>query len=355
MVARKRFTGKIPKQQKPINRAKSKKPRQPLWNPLLGITQTGLTQFVGNEEEFAVNYVEGWSPNKFREALEFGNLFHLCCEFQGKDSPEMIAKKCCDAYVKSRKINNNDREYQKLQEMVGVIRTLFPLYVKKYAAYDKQIRWISREKPFSVPYQFKDYDGKTRTINLVGKRDGVYRDSSGSLNLFETKTKSDINTEAIRDGLRADFQTLFYLLALKLETGTGPKQVLYNVVRRPGQKFGKKDTFKTFLDRVEKDIRSRPKHYYGRWRVTLSPNTLTAFQQLTLDPALRRLVRWWESIKDNPFDRFQSPYHLLNLPALIGGKWGRSEYYELIIRHNYTPYHSRSIVFPELSELIEVT
>lgn len=352
MAARKRpSSGKKP------NFSKSKKPRQPLWNPLAGITQTGLEKFIGNEEEFAVNYIDGWSPKRFSEPLEFGSLFHLCCEFQGKDTPEAISKKCCDAYVKHRQLNAGETDHQKLQMMVGSIQTIFPHYCRYHAARDKTIRWISREKPFRVPYSFIDYDGKTQTIDLVGKRDGVYRDTQTAVpNLKETKTKSQINQEAIRDGLRADFQTLFYLLALRLETGKEPKEVLYDVIKRPGQKFTKKDTLQSYLAKIDQDIRKHPKSYFGRWRVTLSVGTIDMFRKVTLDPALRRLFRWWGSIEKRPFERFESEggYHLLNLPGLTNSKFGRSEYYELIIRGNRTPYYNRTDVFPELNESIKV-
>lgn len=335
--------------------AKSKKPRSPLWNPLAGITQTGLDRFMVCPEQFSVNYIDGNSPRKFREPLEFGNLFHLCCEFQGKDTPTAIAKKCCDAYVKSRLANAGDIDRDKLQQMVGVIQLIFPKYAAYYSAKDRVIKWIGREKVFRVPYPFQDYDGKTLTIDLVGKMDGVYRDLTANVpNLKETKTKSNINAEAIRDGLRADFQTLFYLLALRLETKKEPKEVLYDVIKRPGQRWNKTDTMKSYLARIEADINKKPKQYFARWRVTLSSGTIDNFCKMTLDPTLRELFRWWRSIEKRPFDRFASPYHSLKLPALTGGRYGRSEYYELMIRGNRTLYYNRSDVFPELNESIKV-
>lgn len=335
---------------RPINFSKSKKPRSPLWNPLAGITQTGLDRFMTCPETFAVNYIDGHTPKKFREPIEFGNLFHLCCEFMGKDTPAAIAKKCSAAYIKSRTALAGDVDRDKLHQMAGVIQVIFPKYAAYYATKDKAIRWITREKPFRVPYSFRDYDGKTVTIDLVGKMDGVYRDSTAAICLKETKTKSKINAEAIRDGLRADFQTLFYLLALRLMLGKEPKEVLYDVIKRPGQKFGKTDTMKTYLARIEADINKKPKQYFARWRVTLSKDTIDTFCRATLDPVLRELFRWWRSIEKRPFDRFESPYHSLKLPALTSGRYGRSEYYELIIRGNRTPYYNRLAVFPELNE-----
>lgn len=266
--------------------------RKPLWTPLAGVTQSSLEKFLACPEQFALSYVEGVTSNKLKTSLEFGSLFHLCCEFQGKESAAMVAKRVCEAYEKTRKTSLTGRDYSELQQLVGTVRTLFPLYVNYWKEKDAKMKWISREKMFSVPYTFNDMDGKPFTINLVGKRDGVFRNIPRDLCLRETKTKSEINLEAIRDGLRADFQSLFYLLALRIEFNEEPKEIDYNVVRRPGMYMGKKDSsMLSFFKRVEADILKRPTYYFARFRVMLSPGTIDKFRQVTLDPALRRLVQ----------------------------------------------------------------
>lgn len=335
---------------RPFKRRPNYSKRRPLWTPAKGITQSGLTKFLECPEQFALSYIEGHTSRKVSKPLEFGNLFHLCCEFQGKESPEAVALRCTNVYIKSRRSSIESTDYDELQRLAGAVRIVFPLYVKNWEKKDKLIRWVSREKAFSVPYSFQDHNGATITINLVGKRDGVYYDPKRNLCLFETKTKSEINSDEIRDGLRADFQTLFYLLALRLETGKEPYEVLYNVVRRPGQRLTKSDTLASYLAKIEADIKKRPNHYFARWHVTLSKGSLDKFCRITLDPALRNFLQWWRSIESRPFDRFQSPSHLLNLHALTNSKYGRSDLYDLIIRGKRSAYSQRSIVFPELRE-----
>lgn len=335
------------------NYAKSKKARKPLWTPTSGITQSGLSKFLDCPEQFALSYVEGVTSKRISEPLEFGNLFHLCCEFQGKKSPEVVAADCGKAYIKSRQGSIDHSEYDKLQKLVGLVKIVFTRYVKYWAAKDKAIRWISREKPFSVPYTFTDGNGKPTSINLIGKRDGVYNDSKSNLCLFETKTKSQINSAEITDGLRGDFQTLFYLLCLEIELKRSPREVLYNVIRRPGQRYSKGSNLQAFLAKVAADIDKRPKHYFARWRVTLTQGSLARFRQVTLDPTLRNLVSWWGSIQQRPFDRFQSPSHHLNLPALTSGRYGRSDLYDLIIKGQRSGYFNRTTLFPELNESIK--
>jgi len=335
------------------NYAKSKS-RKSLWTPFSGITQTGLSKWLQCPEQFALSYIEGVTAKSISEPLEFGSLFHLCCEFAGKASPESVVKSCCDAYLAARQPNVDHSEYDKLQKLATVIRVIFPAYARYWEKNDAKLHWVSREKPFSVPYQFVTHANSRYSINLVGKRDGVFRDTKGNLCLFETKTKSEIKADEIRDGLKADFQTMFYLLALYIETGTMPREILYNVVRRPRQHWTKTDTMKTYTAKIEADIKKRPTHYFARWRVHLNPNSLPRFQQLTLDPALRNLLSWWGSIEKNPFDRFQSPFHLLNLPALTGGRYGRSDLYHKIVNGQRTGYYCREVLFPELNEYIPV-
>lgn len=326
--------------------------RKPLWTPLAGITQSALTKFVDNPEEFAQSYIDGVTSNKVKDSLEFGNLFHLCCEFQGKASAIAIAKKCCDSYQKTRGTSVGPKEMFDLQKLISKVRTVFPLYEAYWREKEKLKKWVSREKMFSVPYTFKDIDGKPVTINLVGKRDGVFRNKPGDLCLRETKTKSEINMEAIRDGLRADFQTLFYILAARLEFKEDIKEVDYNIIRNPGQHYTKTDSLQSYQKKIETDIGKRPSHYFARFLVTLSPDTIERFCQMSLDPALRRLLQWWRSVEARPFDRWASPYHLLNLPALTSGRYGRSDLYEKIIRGQRTGYSIRTTAFPELSESI---
>lgn len=325
--------------------------RKPLWTWDKGLSQSAIKKFSICPEQFSLSYIEGVTSRKLSVPIEFGNLFHLCCEFQGNDTPEAIAGKCCTAYLASRLKTAEKSQHDDLQRLVGTVARIFPPYVKYWAKQDKDIKWVSREKVFGVPYSFNDpQGGKSESITLVGKRDGVYVNKLKRLCLFETKTKGDIDGNEIADQLKADFQTLFYLLTLKIETGQNPEEVLYNVVRRPGQRFTKTDTLNTYLDRIALDIKKRPDYYFARWRVIIAPGMLETFAKIALDPTLCLFIQWWRSLKDNPFDRWQSPYHRLNLPALLKDpdRHGRAELFDWVIKQQRANYYLRSQVFPEL-------
>ncbi len=167
--------------------------------------------------------------------------------------------------------------------------------------------------------------------------------------MFETKTKSSIDDVAIQDGLRADLQTCLYLYSLRREYKREPRSILYNIVRRPQLRPKKDEHANTYKQRVAEDIKARPDWYFRRYEVTVVPGDLELFVETTLDPVLRQLLQWWESIKDNPFDRWASQYHYRSLPALMT-KYGKAWHYNLTVRGLKNEYYRKSSPFPELGE-----
>jgi len=140
-------------------------------------------------------------------------------------------------------------------------------------------------------------DGRIRIYNKLG--------------IFETKTKSRIDEADIRDGLKADMQTMIYLFATYLDSKEFPETVLYNVIRRSTMYQRKDESIKSFIDRIKHDMSIRPDYYFMRWEVTVTKEDITSFVKKTLDPILIQFVSWYNSIKKNEKDRFLSPYHFL--------------------------------------------
>jgi hypothetical protein len=354
---------------KPKRPAPPKKP-VPLWTWASGVTQSALTAFLACPEQFALNYVEGWTPTGFSVPLEFGTLFHSCIQAQGIEpfhpttsfSPEKIAQEVCSKYEQVRRpqIKSPDG-HDAIQKTLAAVEAVYPAYRNYFAKDDALQKWLAREQIFSVEHKFDDREPwaialpQVRTINLRGMRDGEYCIPSSvpciasGLGLFETKTKSQIDDQAIQSGLRADMQTMFYLYAMKLQYGEYPVEVLYNVVRRPGLIYNpSKETLAGYKDRIIEDIAKRPEWYFKRWQVQVSPSDIDTFVATTLNPILRAMYRWWESIKTHPFDRFKSPSHFRNLLAL-STKYGKAPLYNLMILGRKREYSRRSSLFPELT------
>lgn len=259
-----------------------------------------------------------------------------------KKSPVTVAKQIATAYesTRSKTILNNERDT--LHILCEQCKMIFPIYCDWWKQNDEDVEWLAREQKFTLPYTMTDHNGKTRVINLRGMRDGLFSNSAG-LGVFETKTKDSIDQEAIRSQLRADMQTLLYAFTASIEQKKHIGQILYNIIRRPGQQY-KNETVVDFIARIKKDILERPKHYFMRWEVTVDKNDYSNFEQKTLLPALRNFLRWHDSLKKN---RWESPFHFLNLNALVG-RYGKSEFWEMIINGRRSVYYQRLSAFPEL-------
>lgn len=343
--------------------AKSPKPRkkfktavapQPLWDWTKGLTQSAITNFLNCREQFALSYVEGWTPTGFSVPLEFGSMIHLAIERWAATSAAKTSKKTAldiiceitESYHNARAASLKREDIAAMSKTIAAAEALFPEYAQAVAADDSRQQWVAHEQLFGIEHQFTDCEIVDRVVVLRGVRDGVYRTKAG-LGLFETKTRAMIDPNRIQAALRADLQTLFYLFTLSLETKETPRQVLYNVIRRPGQKFLDRDNYASFKSRIQADIKSRPSYYFQRFEVEVQPTDLEVFRDRVLDPALRQIIHWWESVMDHPFDRFRSPYHSINLNALVT-KYGLCGLYEMIVLGNRHNYVKRSSPFPEL-------
>ncbi len=297
-----------------------------------------------------MSYIEGLTPKRLSIPLEYGSLMHLCLEHLEKHpnkTPEQIARQITSNYREMRTgnlLSSHDRD--SLDHIILLTDITFPEYCKYWQEDDAQIEWVKREEKFSVNYNLPVPHGPAVNIRLRGMRDAVIR-VDNRLGIFETKTKSQINTDDIRDGLKADMQTMFYIFATYLQYDEIPETVLYNVIRRSSMYCRKDESIISYGDRLREDMQRRPDHYFMRWESVVTKTDVLNFIQRTLNPILVQFVNWSNSIKKKE-DRFQSPYHFLNSNALFG-KYGRSDMWEAI-HGNYRPYRIRSSVFPELEE-----
>lgn len=320
----------------------------PLWDWTKGLTQTSIELFRTCKEQFYLGVVEGWTPRAFSTPLEFGTMFHFMLERIGSAPPDQIAREVTKSYHDARKPSLDGTSYEALQMAMTNAQVLFPIYVDYYEREDAKLSWLQREHIFKIPHRFVDYNGKTQEIMLTGMRDGEYR-REGVLGLFETKTKSSIDDVAIMDGLRGDFQTMLYLYALRCEYEEEPKEILYNIVRRPQLKLSTKkgETYDQYAERLAEDVKERPDWYFRRFEVTVVDGDIDVFIRTSLDPVLREFYQWWGSICSDPTKRWESPYHSRNLFGLMN-KYGRCQLYNLMILGRTNEYFRRSSPFPEL-------
>lgn len=315
-------------------------------------------------EQYALTYLDGYTPKAIVEPTEFGSIMHYALEHQFDfSSPDECIHSITDQY-RSWRVPTllHPREREVLERLLGLAEVTFPRYCHFWEEDDKRIKWIKRESKFKVPYEVQTPTG-TRKVVLQGMRDGVYRiPKTGKLGVFETKNKSKVDDSAIHDSLKADKQTLFYIWVTYLETGELPEQVMYNVIRRTASKprkgrgkNAKPETVYDYLKRIAEEIDKDPDSYFKRWQVDLVSSDIMQFVKRTLDPEIVNYLLWYDTVKKNPLrhqrwiEENKSPYHFQNLNALVG-KYGKAAMYDLIVNNSLRQYRIRSEVFPELED-----
>jgi hypothetical protein len=321
-----------------------------------GVTQSFLSTWSGCMEEARLRYVEGWTDRRVSEALEFGNVFHYALsEFYHGKAKVPTAKRIVnvieeyrDAWLNERKVVSSSEE-ETMEKVLALAEPSLCGYVTRWAgdwdgryklgcATVKPKKWLASEQRFRVPFEFAD--GKQAYLN--GMFDGVFEDAKGGIWLLETKTKSRIDEEGIAAGLSIDRQVNLYLHALHTMYGKKVRGVLYNVVRRPGNRLGKSETLGAFSDRVGDDIVAKlgSGHHFIRWELRLSLKETAAWFNDYLVPVMDDVRAWWEGRRP----------HYTNPDALFT-KYGKSSMFNPIVSGDFSGHFRRSRAFNELPDV----
>lgn len=335
----------------PPKKAKTKMV-EPLWDLYRdGISYSLLSKFLICRERFRLGAVEGWTESGIHAGLEFGNAFHLCLE---KDEAPF---KVTSQYQKSKQENSSllPHQLKEFEQLMCAVEATVKGYKKHWKTEDRNFTSVAREKVFEIPYSVPFHGGqRSVTLKLRGKIDEVLRyKKSKRLWVFETKTKSDIDSDGLHRTLAQDLQTMLYCTAAHHLYKESPEGVLYNVIRRPGLRLGKTESLVNYRNRIEADVQKRAEWYFHRWEVKLDPDDLEKWQIRSLNPLLRQIIQWWESIKNNPFDPWDSEYHFQRpfgvYDGLASGR--RGDFFNLLTSGSYKGLEAKSTVFPELEEV----
>jgi hypothetical protein len=302
-------------------------PAGPLWagpqadGPRGGVTYSLLNRYLGCKERFRCLAVEGLKPaDAWSHRLGYGSMWHVCEQalagnvprenaagFPPWDAPlRRHAQQQCDKYP---------LQQAEIGKWYGICATLFPIYVECWSSHpDVTGRTpLLQEEVFDVRYALPS----GRAVRLRGRWDSVDLIEGGELDwgvyLQENKTKGDIDEVKLRRQLTFDLQTMLYLVALAHSEAIGsmPHQlrgVRYNVVRRPRQYQGKKETEAEFLARLAGIVRENPQEFFMRWPVYVHPRDIEVFGRTCLAPLLENLCddyEWWAYCKTqgkDPYD-----------------------------------------------------
>lgn len=145
---------------------------------------------------------------------------------------------------------------QQIETDFAMAEIVIDEYCKRYTDDFTEKKFVGVEEEFETEFQ---------SVKLRGKKDGKCV-IAGKKWLMEHKTKSRISEDSLMKKLAFDFQNLFYMTCDEIDNKEELAGVLYNVIRKPQLKQGKK-TLAEFCQRVREDIQSRPDFYFMRWEV----------------------------------------------------------------------------------------
>lgn len=315
-----------------------------------GLTQGSINLFLQCREQFRLHYCEGWSKTLDSDAIEFGSVFHHALALYHAESIA-IDHGIIDYQESKPTLNSlSAKQRQNMLLLHAQVKILLEQYIKFWGKVDDPKKWVVREETFNIPYpegtlnrQYAEAD-----IPLRGRFDGIFRKGK-SLWLHETKTKGRIDEEAIQLGLPFDTQTMLYMYAAEQQLGEKIAGVCYDVIRRPAFRQGKNKAPEVFLDRVAKDVAKQPKHYFMRWDCTLLKGDLQRWVDRQLDPILIEIRDWWESIKADPMNPWNSPKHYMN-PNAFNNQYGRASLFYMLTKGQTFGLIRRKHCYPELED-----
>jgi len=322
-----------------------------------GITQSALGLWLDCKEQFRLKYVEGWSKQGEPISLHYGSASHYILSqahaHPKKPGPKWLKRsiKKYDALWRKEQSQLIPQKLLDQHELVkGLLECTMPAYfrradspkLKNYNDF-KTKNWLGLEQKFRMPFGFRGVAG--HNISLRGMLDGVFTQGP-AIWLLETKNLSRIAEDDIQATLGCSLQNMFYMTVLTLKYPDKPiGGILYNVLRRPGQRRGVKETMPAFLQRIKDDIKKRPNHYFMRYRLAITKAEIDEWANTTLRPMLFQFLDWWSEGAGD------SPQHFMNPNALIT-KYGRAEMFSPIVDGNYGGFHRRKHVFVELESAI---
>ena len=345
------------------------KVKPPIWNLWRdGVTQSLITKWLQCPVQCELEYVHGWTPIKTSEALFFGKIIHYVLEHAyAEEQPPLSGN--VESFLtgfkdKIEKQNDNlsTEDFEKREIIYAKAAGLLKAYFF-YFRDDFNYRWWSLEERFKV-------NGPSGTgIELNGMIDGAFSKKEKDYNIYliDHKILSVINVDNCELLLPADFQINFYLYGIrKLLASIDPKFKIkgfyYNIIRRPGLKFTKKDgNLRAYEERIFEDILNRPHHYFCSERnksasegakinesgsrdlfyIPVANEEIDQFEQKQLRPILRDIERWHES-------KFKWPGYYN--PQALETKYGLAPMTRAILYKDFSGLYQRPVPFQELEE-----
>src|ERR1044071_3917275 len=255
-----------------------------------GISQGLLTTFMRCREE-ARFFLLGLEQIRVSAPLQFGSLAHRVLELiylnykKVPSSKEVLTvlEKVYKEFLKEEGERLSPEGMENLESNMAILQAILPHYFAFYKKDFGVMKWIELEQKFSVPSPIPG-------VNLIGRIDGAYNERK-ELWLFESKTKGRIEEDNLTDALAFDFQNNVYQYALNKKYQKHPAGVLYNIIRRPGQRLKKEENLRDFSKRIEEEVKKDPAYYFLRFEIAIPQSELKRFEKELTD-VLQEFLKW---------------------------------------------------------------
>lgn len=239
-----------------------------------GITQSLITSYLKCRREFLFK-LNRWTNAKKAKSYAFGSIAHETLDkvytyyMEHKKLPGLtLIKEWVNTYDKGRPNWLPLSKAEEIERYKGVCYVLITEYIRYYRDDFKPGRLLGAEDLF---------DNRWHNYRLRGKKDLRFLIAQ-KIWIMETKTSSRIEEETLMDRLSFDFQNLFYVHNEEVSEKRNVEGVLYNILRNPGLKVGGLSLLQ-YCNKVRKDIRKRPGHYFKRYEIPYTPADKSEFKK----------------------------------------------------------------------------
>ena len=267
-----------------------------------GVSQSQLAQWFECQEKARLSTILGLTESTPSKPLIFGDISHEVLDQYYSAIKSGTLKKHAEAVALTEAFVNNavDKWYKKhprasaeaqdiVEESAGLITVLFPEYSAHWWEQDTGFEWLAIETVFRVQI----YVGDTDDAILTGKVDGIVREKkTGIIRLFETKNKSQFS-EMLGLVLPLDLQVGTYLTAAPFLIKEPVNHATYNLIKRPGQRQGKKESRAEFLKRLRETVRANRKDFFERYKIKMDVEEIERHKFAT-ELRVKAFVDWWK-------------------------------------------------------------
>jgi len=240
-----------------------------------GITQGLIMCYLKCRVEFLLRINE-WGTEENKKAFANGSITHDTLDkiysyfmFHKKLPKLTTIKKWIDTYDKKNKDWLGDSHKEDAVRIKAMAFVIVTEYIRFYKKDFEDLKILGAENIF---------DFKWKGFRLRGKKDLRYMQND-KVWIMETKTSARIEENTLAEKIAFDFQSQFYTFAEEQEYGHTVAGVVYNVIRNPGHKLGKGETLFQFQNRLRREIRKDPRHFFKRWEIPFTKLDKMEFKQ----------------------------------------------------------------------------